>query len=56
MKIKLTFLGGVQSVTGSRYLVEVNNTRFLVDCGLVLEILGHKGGKKKGPGPRTREF
>jgi metallo-beta-lactamase family protein len=37
MKIKLTFLGGAQSVTGSRFLVEVNNTRFLVDCGLYQE-------------------
>jgi metallo-beta-lactamase family protein len=37
MKIKLTFLGGAQSVTGSQYLVEANNTRFLVDCGLYQE-------------------
>ncbi len=37
MKIKLTFLGGAQSVTGSQYLVEAKNTRFLVDCGLYQE-------------------
>jgi metallo-beta-lactamase family protein len=37
MRIKLTFLGGAQSVTGSRYLVEANNTEFLVDCGLYQE-------------------
>ena len=37
MKIKLTFLGGAQSVTGSRYLVEANDIRFLVDCGLYQE-------------------
>jgi len=35
--IKITFLGAAQNVTGSRYLVEVNNTRFLVDCGLYQE-------------------
>ncbi len=37
MKIKLTFLGGAQSVTGSRYLVEANRAKFLVDCGLYQE-------------------
>jgi metallo-beta-lactamase family protein len=37
MDIKLTFLGGAQSVTGSRYLVEVNGVRVLVDCGLCQE-------------------
>jgi metallo-beta-lactamase family protein len=30
----LTFLGAAQSVTGSKYLLEVNDTRILVDCGL----------------------
>lgn len=34
MKIKLTFLGAAHNVTGSQYLVEVNNIKFLVDCGL----------------------
>lgn len=34
MQINLTFLGAAQNVTGSRYLVEANNTRVLVDCGL----------------------
>ncbi len=37
MHIKLTFLGAAQNVTGSRYLVETGNTRFLVDCGLYQE-------------------
>lgn len=37
MHIKLRFLGAAQNVTGSRYLVETNNTRFLVDCGLYQE-------------------
>ncbi len=37
MNIKLTFLGAAQSVTGSRCLVQFNNLRFLVDCGLYQE-------------------
>lgn len=37
MQIKLTFLGAAQSVTGSRYLIEANDIRFLVDCGLYQE-------------------
>jgi len=37
MHVKLRFLGAAQNVTGSRYLVETNNTRFLVDCGLYQE-------------------
>lgn len=30
----LSFFGGVGTVTGSKYLVESNNARVLVDCGL----------------------
>ena len=37
MHIKLNFLGAAQNVTGSRYLVEANNLRFLVDCGFYQE-------------------
>jgi metallo-beta-lactamase family protein len=37
MQIKLTFLGAARSVTGSCYLIEAGNTRFLVDCGLYQE-------------------
>jgi len=37
MHIKLTFLGGAQNVTGSQFLVEANNARFLLDCGLYQE-------------------
>jgi metallo-beta-lactamase family protein len=37
MQIKLTFLGAARSVTGSRYLVEANGSRVLVDCGLCQE-------------------
>lgn len=32
--IKLTFAGAVRSVTGSRHIVEANNHRILLDCGL----------------------
>jgi metallo-beta-lactamase family protein len=34
MTLKLTFLGGAGTVTGSKYLLERGNTRILVDCGL----------------------
>ena len=37
MSIRLTFLGAAHCVTGSRYLVEANGTRILVDCGLYHE-------------------
>lgn len=32
--MKIIFLGGTETVTGSKFLVETNNTRVLVDCGL----------------------
>ncbi len=32
--MKITFLGGTQTVTGSKYLIESGSTRILVDCGL----------------------
>ena len=37
MQIKLGFFGGAYNVTGSRYLLEANNTRLSVDCGLYQE-------------------
>jgi len=37
LNIKITFLGAAQNVTGSRYLVETNNVKFLVDCGFYQE-------------------
>ena len=38
--MKITFLGAVEEVTGSRYLVESDDTKILVDCGLF------QGGKE----------
>jgi len=37
MKIKLSFLGAAQNVTGSRFLVAAAGQRVLVDCGLYQE-------------------
>lgn len=32
--MRITFLGGTETVTGSKFLVETDTTRVLVDCGL----------------------
>ncbi|MFT5521169.1 MAG: metallo-beta-lactamase family protein, partial [Enterobacterales bacterium] len=32
--MKITFLGGTETVTGSKYLIETNSTTVLIDCGL----------------------
>lgn len=34
MNVRLKFLGAAQSVTGSKYLLEVDSKKVLVDCGL----------------------
>ena len=33
--MKITFLGAARTVTGANFLVETNNKRFIVDCGLI---------------------
>ncbi len=37
MNIKLTFLGAAKNVTGSKYLLEANGRKFLIDYGLYQE-------------------
>ena len=37
MQARLRFLGAARNVTGSRHLLEVDDTRILVDCGLYQE-------------------
>ena len=32
--MRITFIGAAQTVTGSMHLIEVNNKKFLLDCGL----------------------
>ena len=32
--MKITFLGATRTVTGSNFLVETENKKFLVDCGM----------------------
>jgi metallo-beta-lactamase family protein len=34
MKTRLTFLGAVGTVTGSKYLLEIADRKYLIDCGL----------------------
>jgi len=34
MDVKVKFLGGAGSVTGSRYLLQIDNIKVLIDCGL----------------------
>ncbi len=34
MKVSLKFLGAARSVTGSKYLLEIDNKKILIDCGL----------------------
>lgn len=37
MNLKLKFFGAAKNVTGSRYLLETNDSRVLVDCGMYQE-------------------
>lgn len=48
MSLNLSFLGGAGTVTGSKYLVEHENHRILVDCGL---FQGFKSLRLKNWGP-----
>ncbi|UJP65014.1 MBL fold metallo-hydrolase RNA specificity domain-containing protein [Mongoliitalea daihaiensis] len=34
MKVRIKFLGGAKTVTGSRYLLEIDHLKILIDCGL----------------------
>lgn len=34
MKVRLKFLGAARSVTGSKYLLEIDDKKILIDCGL----------------------
>ena len=34
MDVRVKFLGGAQTVTGSKYLLEIDNYKLLLDCGL----------------------
>jgi metallo-beta-lactamase family protein len=34
MDVKVRFLGGAKTVTGSKYLLQIDNLKVLVDCGL----------------------
>jgi metallo-beta-lactamase family protein len=34
MNIRVKFLGGAQSVTGSKYLLEIDDFKLMIDCGL----------------------
>src|SRR5688500_16819708 len=56
--MQLTFLGAAGEVTGSCYLVEVSQVRFLVDCGL---FQGGRDAERKnreafGFNPETLDF
>jgi metallo-beta-lactamase family protein len=46
--MNITFLGGTQTVTGSKYLVETNTTKVLIDCGL---FQGYKWLRKRNREP-----
>lgn len=44
MDVRIKFLGGARSVTGSKYLLEIDEQKILVDCGL---FQGHKALRER---------
>lgn len=44
---KITFWGGVGTVTGANFLVETEKSKFLVDCGLLQGVNGADGINRK---------
>jgi hypothetical protein len=58
----VSFLGAAETVTGSRYLVESESSRVLVDCGLFqgykkLRVhVGRVKGNRRAPGPPRHHF
>ena len=58
MNPKLSFHGGAGTVTGSRYLVETDAARFLVDAGMFqgLKNLRERNWKKPGFDPEALDF
>lgn len=47
--MKITFLGGVGTVTGSMYLIRINKRNILLECGLYQ-------GKRSKAHKRNRKF
>ena len=41
--MRIRFLGGTETVAGSRYLLETDRARLLVDCGLTHAHIDHSG-------------
>jgi len=48
--MKITFLGGVGTVTGSRFLITTDRTRLLVDCGLFQGVKALRARNRRAPG------
>ncbi|NIA07399.1 MAG: MBL fold metallo-hydrolase [Actinobacteria bacterium] len=53
MDIRLKFLGAAQNVTGSRYLLQADGTKVLIDCGLYQE--RHMRQRNWDPFPESPE-